>query len=46
MPRKTERRFMKNSTIRICAILMAVFLLVGAIFYFAAGDSLYFTPSS
>lgn len=37
---------MKNRALRICAILMAVYLLLGALFYFVAGDSLYFTPAS
>jgi len=37
---------MKNRAVRICAIVMAVFLLIGTGFYFVAGDSLHFTVNS
>lgn len=37
---------MKNRAVRICAIIMAGFLLLGTAFYFIAGDSLHFTINS
>ena len=37
---------MKSKAIRLCAIAMAVFLILGALFYFVAGDSLHFTSDS
>lgn len=37
---------MKNPTIRICAIAMALYLILGALFYPIAGDSLHFTSDT
>ncbi len=37
---------MKNKAIRICAITMALYLVLGALFYPIAGDSLHFTADS
>ncbi len=37
---------MKNKAIRISAIVMAAFLLLGVAFYFIAGNSLHFTTAS
>ena len=37
---------MKNKAIRICAIAFAAYLLLGALFYWVAGDSLHFTSNS
>ncbi len=34
---------MKNKALRICAIVFAAYLILGALFYFIAGDSLHFT---
>ncbi len=34
---------MKNKALRICAIAFAVYLALGALFYWVAGDSLHFT---
>ena len=34
---------MKNNALRVCAICMAAFLLLGALFYFVAGESLHST---
>ena len=36
---------MKNRAIRVCAIVLATYLILGAIFYPLAGDSLHFTKS-
>ena len=36
---------MKNRAIRICAIVLAAYLILGALFYPLAGDSLHFTKS-
>ena len=35
---------MKSKSMRICAIVMAAYLILGALFYVIAGDSLHFTP--
>ena len=35
---------MKSKSMRICAIAMAAYLVLGALFYVIAGDSLHFTP--
>lgn len=37
---------MKNKALRICAIVLAVYLLIGVGFYFVTGDSLHFTKAS
>ena len=37
---------MKNKALRICAIVFAVYLALGALFYWIAGDSLHFTSVS
>ena len=37
---------MKNRSTRICAIAFAAFLVIGALFYLIAGDSLHFTADS
>lgn len=37
---------MKNRAVRICTIIMAVFLLLGTAFYFISGDTLHFTVNS
>ena len=37
---------MKNKALRICAIVFAVYLALGALFYWVAGDSLHFTAVS
>ena len=36
----------KSRSVRVCACVLAAFLLLGAAFYFIAGDSLHFTSSS
>ncbi len=36
---------MKNKAIRICVIVLAAYLILGALFYPLAGDSLHFTQS-
>lgn len=35
---------MKSKSMRICAVVMAAYLILGALFYVIAGDSLHFTP--
>ena len=37
---------MKNRAVRICAIIMAVYLLLGTAFYFISGDALHFTVNT
>lgn len=37
---------MKNRAVRICAIIMAVALVLGVAFYFISGDTLHFTENS
>ena len=37
---------MKNRAVRICAIVMAIYLALGVAFYFIAGDSLHFTSNT
>ena len=41
-----ERSPMKNRALRICAIAMAAFLVLGVLFYFVAGDSLHYTSDT
>jgi len=37
---------MKNRAVRICAVIMAVYLLIGTAFYFISGDTLHFTTNT
>ena len=37
---------MKNKAVRICLIVLAAYLLIGAAFYAVAGDSLHFSNKS
>ncbi len=37
---------MKNKAFKLCALTLAIYLILGVVFYFAAGDSLFYTSDT